>query len=88
VARPATRIRVADNGIGFDDAHRERIFQPFQRLHSHSEYPGTGLGLAIVRRIAEQHGGQVQAHGWPGEGAEFVVDLSLEGRAAPAKPAS
>jgi PAS domain S-box-containing protein len=88
MARPATRIRVADNGIGFDDAHRERIFQPFQRLHSHSEYPGTGLGLAIVRRIAEQHGGQVQAHGWPGEGAEFVVDLSLEGCPAPAKPAS
>lgn len=85
-ARPATRIRVADNGIGFDDAHRERIFQPFQRLHSHAEYPGTGLGLAIVRRIAEQHGGQVQAHGWPGEGAEFVVDLSLEGPIAPTNP--
>ena len=81
LARPATRIRVADNGIGFDDTHRERIFQPFQRLHSYAEYPGTGLGLAIVRRIAEQHGGQVQAHGWPGEGAEFIVDLPLEGLA-------
>lgn len=73
--RPAIRIEVADNGIGFDPAYGERIFQVFQRLHGRDEYDGTGIGLAIVRKIVERHGGTVTAHGQPGAGATFSVIL-------------
>ncbi len=69
------RITIADNGIGFDAAYRERIFTPFQRLHARTEYSGTGIGLAIVRRIVDQHGGRIEAHGNPGVGASFIVHL-------------
>jgi PAS domain S-box-containing protein len=74
---PGIALRVADNGIGFDDAHRERIFAPFQRLHARTEYDGTGIGLAIVRRIVERHGGSVEAQGRPGEGATFTIVLPM-----------
>ena len=66
---------VEDNGIGFDPRHVERIFAPFQRLHSRGEYEGSGMGLAIVRRIVERHGGSIQAIGAPGTGAAFRVTL-------------
>jgi signal transduction histidine kinase len=78
-SRPCCRFTVEDNGIGFADEHRERIFMPFRRLHGPREYEGTGMGLAIVRRIVEQHGGSITARGIPGEGAKFTVMLPLRG---------
>jgi signal transduction histidine kinase len=71
------RIEVADQGIGFDEAYRERIFQVFQRLHGRNEYEGTGIGLAVVRKIAERHGGTVFAKSIVGRGATFSVVLPL-----------
>ena len=72
-------ITVADNGIGFDDAYREKIFEMFQRLHGRAEYSGTGIGLAIVKKVAEQHGGCIAAHGRVGEGATFRVYIPVAG---------
>ena len=72
---PRYRITVRDNGIGFDEKYRDRIFNVFQRLHGRDEYEGTGVGLAICRKIAERHGGTIAAHGRVGEGATFVVTL-------------
>ena len=69
------RLSVADNGIGFDEKYLDRIFTPFQRLHSRSAYAGTGIGLAICRRIAERHGGTLTATSAPGEGSTFVAVL-------------
>lgn len=66
-------IVIEDNGIGFDEAYLEQIFEPCQRLHNSSEYEGTGLGLAICRRIVERHGGSISAQSKPGEGAKFIV---------------
>lgn len=72
------RITVEDNGIGFDERHKERIFGLFQRLHGRHEYEGTGLGLSVCRRIAERHGGTITATGTEGEGARFTVILPTE----------
>ncbi len=69
------RIEVRDNGIGFDPQHRERIFQIFQRLHSHNDFEGTGIGLAICRKIVDRHDGRIYADGILGEGATFVVEF-------------
>ncbi|MEZ4900967.1 MAG: ATP-binding protein [Spirosomataceae bacterium] len=69
------RITISDNGIGFAPEYAERIFAIFQRLHGRSEYEGTGLGLAICRKIAENHGGSIEAKAQEGEGAQFVIYL-------------
>lgn len=69
------RLEVEDNGIGFDEAFRERMFEIFQRLNRAEDYPGTGVGLALVRRAARRLDARVEAEGRPGEGATFRVEL-------------
>jgi PAS domain S-box-containing protein len=69
------RITVQDNGIGFDEKYRDRIFQIFQRLHGRSEYEGTGIGLAICRKIVDRHSGAIEANSLPGTGAKFIITL-------------
>ncbi|HZG42467.1 MAG TPA: PAS domain S-box protein [Longimicrobium sp.] len=68
-------VTVADEGIGFDEKYLDRIFSPFQRLHGRGEYEGTGMGLAICRRIAERHGGTLEAHSQPGRGSTFTIRI-------------
>lgn len=73
--RPGFSTTVEDNGIGFSNEYAETIFGVFTRLHTRDEYEGTGVGLAICRRIVERHGGDISAHGQPGQGARFVFTL-------------
>ena len=67
------RINFADNGIGFDQIYAEKIFEPFQRLHSNEQYSGTGIGLALCKRIMDNHDGAISASGEPDKGSVFSI---------------
>lgn len=71
-------IKIADNGIGFEPEFSERIFETFLRLNSKDMFEGTGLGLSLCKRIAERHGGYIEAFGEPEKGATFVTYLPLK----------
>lgn len=83
------RLVIEDNGIGFAPSAAERIFTVFGRLHTEAEYDGIGIGLPTCQRIAERHGGVIDAIGRPSEGATFIVLLPIirEVKRTPSSPA-
>ncbi|MGI9032296.1 MAG: sensor histidine kinase [Acidimicrobiales bacterium] len=69
------RFEVADNGIGIEARHRERIFRVFQRLQAQGAEASTGIGLAMCKRIVEGHGGRIWAEDNPGAGARLCFTI-------------
>ncbi|SMB84376.1 sensor histidine kinase [Deinococcus hopiensis] len=66
-------LRFEDNGVGFNNRHKDKLFQVFKRLHPESAFPGTGMGLAVVRRICTRFGGRVWGEGRVNEGATLFL---------------
>lgn len=71
---------IADSGPGVAQEHRDRIFEPFQRLHDRST-TGLGLGLAIARGFIEAMGGQIRPTDTPGGGLTMIISLPIADRA-------
>jgi PAS domain S-box-containing protein len=71
------QIHFRDNGIGFDQKDKEKIFELFKRLHTRNEYSGTGIGLAIVKRIVDNHDGFISAESTLQTGAGFKILLPV-----------
>ncbi|WP_121809305.1 ATP-binding protein [Mucilaginibacter kameinonensis] len=77
IANGSTIYAVKDNGAGFDEKYRNKLFKIFSRLHNDKEFEGTGIGLSIVKKVIERHGGAVTAEGVLGEGATFSFSLPI-----------
>ncbi|OYY96949.1 MAG: hypothetical protein B7Y42_08560 [Polaromonas sp. 28-63-22] len=68
-------ISVADNGIGIEEKHHDKVFEVFKRLHTQKEYSGTGIGLSVCRRVVERHGGKIWITSVVGEGSTFKFSI-------------
>lgn len=75
-------ISVKDNGIGFEEEYKEKIFGLFQRLPTTEKTPGTGIGLAICKKIVENHNGFISAKSEVGKGSTFYIILPLKQKVA------
>lgn len=68
-------ISIEDNGAGFDENYKHKLFEVFQRLHGAEEFPGTGVGLSIVYKVLQKHRWSIDAESTIGKGAKFIIKI-------------
>ncbi|MEW7982902.1 MAG: response regulator [gamma proteobacterium symbiont of Phacoides pectinatus] len=75
--RKSVHLSVWDTGIGIEEGHQARLFEPFVQLDNEPirRYSGTGLGLTLVNRLAQLHGGAIEVESHPGQGSRFTFSL-------------
>jgi signal transduction histidine kinase len=79
------RVSVADNGIGIAPEQLRQVFELFRQLSSTPGQGGLGIGLSLSARLAELHGGRIEARSdGQGQGAEFTLVLPRGDTPAPA----
>ena len=66
---------IEDNGMGFDPAFKERIFQPFARLHAGGAVDGSGMGLAIVVKALGHLGWSISVDTVETQGTRFAIRI-------------
>lgn len=70
-------ITITDNGIGFEDNYKDKVFEIFSRLTTDKNFEGTGVGMAIAKKIIKKHNGKLDCFSKEGEGATFIVKLPV-----------
>jgi len=81
--RAMMRVIVQDNGYGIAEEDLDKVFQPFQRVHTDgASIEGTGIGLSITRKIVELMGGTIDFESQPGKGTTFWFDLPIADKGA------
>ena len=73
-------LRVKDSGIGMTPEFAAKVFEAFERERTStvSKIQGTGLGMAITKSIVDLMGGDIKVITAPGEGTEFIIDITFE----------
>lgn len=74
------QIDFKDNGVGFDQAYGDRIFEVFERLHDKGSHTGNGMGLSLCKKIVENHNGFIAAKSMKGQGSTFKIYLPIAQR--------
>ncbi len=66
---------VRDTGVGIDESHLERIFEPFYQIDSSAtrKYEGIGVGLYLARAYTRSMGGELTVESKIGAGSTFTI---------------
>ena len=73
-----TIIEIEDNGIGFDNEYKDKIFKIFARLNNKDTYEGSGIGLALCKKIMIKHNGLITADGELGKGVKITLYFPVD----------
>lgn len=78
--RVRVRLRVADTGIGMNDATIAKLFRPFTQADASTtrNFGGTGLGLNITRRLVEMMRGEIRVESEEGRGSIFTIEMLVD----------
>ncbi|MEM9986648.1 MAG: response regulator, partial [Bacteroidota bacterium] len=83
LSKNCLEIRVRDTGLGIPDKQKEKVFDRFFKVGENDKNnpAGVGIGLSYTRELVRIHHGKIWAEDNDSQGACFVVQLPLSGKA-------